>query len=137
MSDLFRTLIIAASDATLAREIAASFGSGGAGMWITPLSAGGEEPASYYISSGYIPAEFVSLAPLTTWAWDAETGTWVAQSSEPGDAAAVYAYASQAGVSCTIEDVEGIFSRADVSDQPPFVAMGRMGLTIINPPLEL
>jgi hypothetical protein len=37
------------------------------------------------------------------------------------------------GISCTLEDVEGVFSRADCSEQEPFVAMGRMGLTIINP----
>lgn len=38
------------------------------------------------------------------------------------------------GISCTLEDVEAVFSRADVSEQEPFTAMGRMGLNIINPP---
>lgn len=136
MADLFRSLIIAAQDAPLARQIAAAFGPGGEGMWTTPLSASGNDPATHYISSGYIPAEFVSLAPNTTWEQD-ENGQWVQTDHYPGDAATVYAYASQAGISCTLEDVEGVFSRSDVSAQEPFVAMGRMGVKIVNPPADI
>jgi hypothetical protein len=136
MTDLFRTLLVAAQDADLARQIAAGFGPGGEGMWTTPLSADGLDPASHYISTGYIPAEFVSLAPNTTWEQD-EDGQWVQTAHYPGDAATVYAYATQAGVSCTLEDVEGVFSRADVSEQEPFVAMGRMGVQIVNPPADI
>lgn len=133
--DTFATLIIQAQDAPLAREIAAAFGPGGIGMWTTPLSASGLDPASHYISSGYIPQEFVSLAPSTTWTQD-EEGNWIATDHYPGDAATVYAYASQAGIQCSLADVEGVFSRSDCSAQEPFVAMGRMGLTIIDPPLD-
>lgn len=136
MPDLFRTLIIAAQDADLARQIAAAFGPGGEGMWTTPLSASGLDPATHYISSGYIPAEFVSLAPNTTWDQD-ENGQWVQTDHYPGDAATVYAYAFQAGISCTLADVEGVFSRSDVSAQEPFVAMGRMGVKIVNPPADI
>lgn len=135
MADQFSTLIIAAQDAPLARDIAAAFGPGGIGMFTTPLSASGLEPASHYISSGYIPAEFVSLAPSTTWTQD-EDGQWIATAHYPGDAATVFAYATQAGIECTLEDVEGVFSRSDCSGQEPFVAMGRMGLMIVNPPME-
>ena len=133
--DTFATLIIVASDAPLAREIAAAFGPGGVGMWTTPLSASGLDPASHYISSGYIPDEFVSLAPSTTWTQD-EDGQWIVVDHYPGDAATVYAYASQAGIQCSLADVEGVFSRSDCSAQEPFVAMGRMGLMIVNPPME-
>jgi hypothetical protein len=132
MADLFRTLIITAADAPLAHEIAAAFGPGGSGMFTTPLSADGQEPATHYISSGYIPAEFVGLAPCTTWAMD-EQGDWVEADHYAGDAATVYAYASQAGITATLADIEGVFSRSDVSEQEPFVAMGRMGVQIINP----
>ena len=136
MADQFSTLIIQAQDAPLAREIAAAFGPGGVGMWTTPLSASGLDPASHYISSGYIPQEFVSLAPSTTWTQD-EDGQWIATDHYPGDAATVYAYASQAGIQCSLADVEGVFSRSDCSAQEPFVAMGRMGLMIVNPPMEI
>ena len=135
MADTFSTLIIAAQDADLARAIAAAFGPGGYGMWVTPLSATGLDPATHYISSGYIPSEFVSLAPNTTWSQD-EDGNWIATDSYPGDAATVYAYASQAGIVCTLADVQAVFSRSDCSGQEPFVAMGRAGLVIVNPPLD-
>lgn len=135
MHDTFATLIIQAQDAPLAREIAAAFGPGGVGMWTTPLSASGLDPASHYISSGYIPAEFVSLAPSTTWTQD-EDGQWIATDHYPGDAATVYAYASQAGIQCSLADVEGVFIRSDCSAQEPFTAMNRISLQIINPTVE-
>jgi len=135
MADTFATLIIAAQDAPLAREIAAAFGPGGSGMFTTPLNASGLDPASHYISSGYIPSEFVSLAPSTTWTQD-EEGNWIVVDHYPGDAATVYAYATQAGIQCSLADVEGVFSRSDCSPQEPFVAMGRLGLMIVNPPMD-
>lgn len=101
-------------------------------MWTTPLSASGNEPATHYISSGYIPAEFVSLSPCTTWALDAQ-GQWVQTDHYPGDAATVAFYAAQAGLKVTQAEIEGIFSRSDVSAQEPFIAMSRAGLKIINP----
>ena len=135
MADTFATLIIAASDADTARAIAAAFGPGGVGMFSTPLSASGIEPATHYISSGYIPAEFVSLAPCTTWEQD-EEGNWVQTDHYPGDAATVHAYASQAGLPYTLSQIEGVFARSDVSAQEPFTAMGRMGLKIVQPVME-
>lgn len=132
MADLFRTLIVIAADAPLAREIAAAFGPGGAGMWTTPLSADGQEPATHYISSGYIPAEFALMAPLQVWGLD-EDGDWVMVASEPGDPVAVYNAAVAGGVQCTQADVDAVYADSDVTEQEPFTAMGRMGLTIINP----
>ena len=131
MAYIFRTLIIAAAGAPLARTIAAAFG-GGPDMWVTPLSASGSDPASHYISTGYIPAEFVAMCPMATWALD-EDGNWVQTDYYPGDAAAVYGFCQQAGLPYTLAEIEGVFSRSDVSQQEPFVAMGRLGLQIINP----
>lgn len=135
MADLFRTIIVTAADAPLARQIAAGFGPGGSGMWNTPLSQSGNNPESHNIISGYIPAEFVGLAPCTTYAMD-EDGNWTQTDHYPGDAVTVHAYATQAGVQCTLAQVEGLFTRADSTAQEPFVAMGRLGLKIINPPLD-
>lgn len=127
MADLFRTLIIRAADAPLARGIAAGFGPGGIGMWITPLSATGNDPATHYISSGLIPADFAGLSPCDVW----EDGKKV--SSYPGDAATVFAYASQAGLPVTLKQITDVFANSDVSTQQPFDAMARLGLKIINP----
>lgn len=134
MADTFATLIVTAADADTSRAIAAAFGPGGVGMWTTPLSASGLDPATHYISSGYISAEYVALSPMATWEMS-EQGNWVQTGYYPGDAATVYAFASQAGLPYTLAEIEGVFARSDVSVQEPFVAMGRMGLTIINPPV--
>lgn len=135
MSDIFRTLIVPAANVELARQIAASFGPGGEGMWTTPLSASGSDPATHYISSGYVPPEYGYLVPLQVWAQD-ENGDWVLVGSEPGDSVAVYTAATAQGVVCTQADVDALFAAADVTEQEPFVAMGRLGLQIVNPPVE-
>lgn len=134
MSDTFATLIVTSADAPISRSIAAAFGPGGVGMWMTSLSASGQEPATHYISSGYISAEYVALSPMTTWELT-EQGSWIQASHYAGDAATVYAYASEAGLPYTLAEIEGVFSRSDVSQQEPFIAMGRLALKIINPPV--
>ena len=133
MAYTFATLIVTSADAPTARAIAAAFGPGGVGMWTTPLSASGLVPATHYISTGYIPAEFVALAPCTTWTLD-DGGNWVASDIYPGDADTVYGACQQAGLPYTLTQITGVLSRSDGSAQEPFVAMGRLGLKIINPP---
>lgn len=134
MSDIFRTLIVPAANVDLARAVGASFGPGGAGMWTTPLSASGSDPATHYISSGYVPPEYGFLVPLQVWTLD-ENNDWVLVSTEPGDPVAVYMAATSQGVVCTQADIDALFAAADVTEQEPFTAMGRMGLTMINDPV--
>lgn len=134
MADAFRTMIVPTANVELAREIAASFGPGGANMWTTPLSADGNEPASHYISSGYVPAEFAYLVPCQTWEYVGDA--WVETASEPGDPIAVYNLAVEAGIICTQDDIDDLFAAADVTAQEPFVAMGRLGVQIVNPPMD-
>ena len=133
--DIFRTLIVPAANVDLARAIATSFGPGGVGMFTTPLSASGSDPATHYISSGYVPPEYGYLVPLQVWSQD-QNGNWVLVGSEPGDPVAVYTAATAQGVVCTQADVDALFAAADVTEQEPFTAMGRLDLTIINPPLD-
>ena len=133
--DIFRTLVVPAASVDLARAIATSFGPGGEGMWTTPLSASGFDPATHYISSGFVPPEFGYLVPLQVWTQD-EDGSWAMVASEPGAPVAVYEAATAQGVVCTQADVDALFAAADVTEQEPFLAMGRLGLTIINPPLD-
>lgn len=133
MANAFRTLILTAATTPLAQQIAASFGSGAAGMWTTALSASGSDPASHYISTGLIPEEFAYMMPTQTWAQD-EQGDWVKTGEDPGNAEAVWQAANAQGVECTLAQVQAIFDAADVTEQEPFVAMGRLGVKIINPP---
>lgn len=59
--DIFRTLIVQANQVELAREVGASYGAGGEGMFVTPQSSTGLYPATHYISSGLIPEELDAL----------------------------------------------------------------------------
>ncbi|MEN6644287.1 MAG: hypothetical protein ABFE08_17750 [Armatimonadia bacterium] len=111
MPDVFKTMILAADTIDLAREICASFGPGGAGMFITPLSADGTDPATHYISSGYIPEAFAHLLD---------------------DPVAVYEAATAQGVICTLEEVEAVLASSDISTDEPFAAMARLGLVIVQ-----
>lgn len=132
MANAFRTLIVTAANVVLAREVAVSFGSGAVGMWTTPLSPSGLDPATHYISTGIIPEEFAYMMPTQVWEQD-ENGKWVLMGTAPGDPVAVWQAANAQGVNCTLAQVQGIFNTADVTPQEPFVAMGRLGLKIINP----
>jgi hypothetical protein len=132
MMDIFRTLIVPTANVELARQIAASFGPGGEGMWTTPLLSTGNDKATHYISSGYVPEAYGYLVPCQTWE-QSESGPWVMTGSTPGDHVAVYDAASQAGVICTQADIDALFAAADVTEQAPFVAMGRLGLSIVIP----
>lgn len=135
MADVFRTAIVPADNATFARSLVAALSPGGVGMWTTPLSASGTDPATHYISSGYISAQVAALMPLQTWELD-EQGNWTMTGSTPGDAATVRAAAIAQGFNCTLGEVQALFTAADGTAQQPFVAMGRLGLQIINPPME-
>ena len=109
--DIFRTMIVQADDVVLAREIASSFGTGGEGMWTTPLSSTGLYPATHYISTGFIPPEFANL--LT-------------------DTQALYDIATEQGVVCTLAQVEQLVNNSDITEEEPFVAMFRLGLMMVS-----
>lgn len=131
MSDIFRTLILPAEVTPLAQEIAATLSPAGAGMWTTGISPTGTAPATHYISSGLIGPDFAFMVPLQVWEID-EAGQWQLVSTEPGNPDAVTAACNAAGLEVTLEQVEAIFAVADVTEQEPFTAMGRLGLSIIQ-----
>jgi hypothetical protein len=134
MSDLFRTFIVPAAHADLARALCA-LEAGGAGMFTTGLSADGTEPASYFVSTGQVPGPLGMAAPCAVWEQDAD-GAWVEVSREPGNPAAVLAAAQAADppVACTLADIEALFLASDITAQDPVTACGRLGLRIVTPP---
>ena len=146
MSDVFRTMILGAEDVILGRAIANMFAGSDQHMWQTGLSATGLPPATHYISTGYVPEGYQVMAPWQIWEWrqdpNAPNGEWVMVDSYPGRPDIVYAACQQPipgteppqpAVPCTLQDIEGLFSRADMTPQDPFVAMGRLGLQIVQP----
>jgi hypothetical protein len=133
MSDLFRTFIVPAAHADLARALCA-LEPGGAGMFTTGLSADGTEPATHYVSTGQVPGPLGMAAPCAVWELDAD-GAWVEVSREPGNPAAVLAAAEAADppVACTLADIEALFLASDITAQDPVTACGRLGLRIVTP----
>lgn len=59
MADVFKTLIVSATDVEDARALAAAEPSG-EGMFTTALSPTGEAPATHYVSSGYMAETIVT-----------------------------------------------------------------------------
>lgn len=134
MSDVFRTLIVESADVDLARTIAATLDPAHSqGMWETPLSSTGAEPATHYISTGYIGEGFAALVPLATWAQEGDPPEWVQTEYEPGDSFTVLALCEQAGLEITLEQIEDLFATSDVTAEDPWVALGRLGLKIVTP----
>ena len=111
----FYTMVVQAEHAPLARELAAALSPAGVGMFTSGLvpagSATGTEP-THFISTGKIDAEF---GPLLQ------------------DADALCAAGTQAGVGCGLVDVQALVATADVTDEPPFDAMARLGLELQQP----
>ena len=145
MSDVFRTMILVAADAPLVRSIADMFAGSPQHMWQTGLSADGKAPATHYIATGYVPEGYQVMAPWQEWEWQQpdpdQPGAWVMTFSYAGRPDIVWQACQQPisehdpspRVPCTLEEVEMAFTRSDMTSQDPWVAMGRLGLQIVQP----
>ena len=126
----FRTLIIATAHVQLARDLAAAIDPAGSqGMFMTPLTNGNQ--ITHYISTGIVSDQFAMPLPCTQWAQD-EQGAWVQTSHWPGMPEAIAQMAGQLDPPFPLEaaQVAAAFAASDISEQEPFVAMGRMGLSL-------
>ena len=134
-TDVFRTMIVPSTQAALARQIAETIAPvAGAGMWQSMLSADGQEPATHYVSTGYIGPEWEVLMPLQT--WEEIDGVWTQTDAEPGDAAQLFGVLQQLGSDITLPQIVDLFAAADVTMQEPFTAFSRMGLQHVQVALE-
>jgi len=126
-TDVFRTMIVPAANVTLARQIAETVAPvAGLGMWQAMLSADGSEPATHYVSTGYIGPEWEILMPLQT--WEEIDGVWTQTDAEPGDAAQLFGVLQQLGSDITLPQIVDLYAASDVTTQEPFTAFSRMGL---------
>ena len=129
-----RTIIIPASVQPNARALCKGLaGVAGDGMFVTGLSATGKAPATHYISRGVISADMAALLPCKTVTTDKDSKDVV--TTTPGMPEAVPALATKAGISTTKAKITTLYASIDVSDQPPFEAMARLGLQIVQVPL--
>ena len=134
MSYTHRVIIVPAAFQQLAQGLCEAVAEGDAGenMFTTGLSATGESPITHYISAGQIYQEFADLLPLTT-ITQSETDPPV-ESTRPGNVAVIEGVAAQAGLSVP-EGVIGVMLGAvDVTELDPFVALGRLGLKLVQEP---
>ena len=113
----FRTMIVPTDYRQFAADLAAAIGGvAGEDMFTTGLSATGQEPATHYVSTGYIAKEFADLWPISP--------------DPPGNPAAVVALANDAGFPATLQEVTDLFSVVDCTEQEPFAAFDRLGLQL-------
>lgn len=130
MTDVFRTMIVPAVKQALAQQIATTVApAAGQGMWQSQLSPDGQEPATHYVSTGYIAPEWDVLMPVQTWEQD-EQGNWTETAAYPGDAVQLMAaiQAANPDTTITLAQIVDLFAAADVTVQEPFTAFSRMGL---------
>lgn len=124
------TIILPAAAQALAQGLCvAAAGEAGAGMFTTGLSATGEAPATHYISSGAIEMQFADILPLSTITTVDEVET---VSKTSGNIEAVIQLAKDAGQAVDAKTIGGLFAALDVSEQPPFAAMARLGLQLVT-----
>ena len=136
MSDIFRTLIVPADQAPLARLIAATLDPVNCSdMFTTGLSPTGDEPATHYISSGGISEGFAALVPFTVWAQEGDPPEWVEVFYDPGEPVTTYELCLQAGLEVKLQDIGAMYDSADVTAENPWAAMSRMGLQLVRPPV--
>lgn len=137
----FRTMIVPAADAPLARQLAAAIDPGSSSdMWITPLAP---TPTAiiptHYVSTGWVSETFAAPLPLAEWTYQAtdDTGAswiWVRTGYLPGNPDAVVAAAAALDppLMVTEADVTALFAAADVTTEDPWVAFGRLGLVMVT-----
>ena len=126
----FRTLIIPIAHVQLARDLAAAIDPvASVGLFMTPLTNGNQ--ITHYISSGIVSDSFAEPLPCTQWAQD-EDNNWVQTSHSPGDPQAIADIAAQLDPPFDVSaaEIEVAFAASDISEQEPFVAMGRLGLSL-------
>ena len=132
----FRTLIIPTAHVQLARDLAAAIDPvASVGLFMTALTDGTQ--VTHYISSGIVSDQFAMPLPCTTWAQD-EEGAWVQVSHSPGDPQAIADIAAQLDPPFDVssEQIAAAGAASDISEQEPFVAMGRMGLSLWQEEIE-
>ena len=124
------TIILPKAARSLAQGLCvAAAGEAGAGMFTTGLNATGTGTATHYISTGAVESKFAAILPLSTISQNGEAQE-VTRSA--GDINAVIQLAKGAGQTVDAKTIGGLFAALDVSEQPPFVAMERLGLQLVT-----
>ena len=109
-------IIVPASHVDAARKIGTALQPAGSGMYSTPLSPSGLEPATHFISSGLIDENMVPLLSNPAYLHGAAQQGAVVQGIT---------------MTTTLADATALIAQSDVSHEPPFDAMARLGLQML------
>lgn len=88
------------------------------GMFVTALSANGQLPATHWISSGWVPPAYLTNMQDSVKLFNNASAAYVKDG---------------AAFPFTQLQVTNALAACDVSQDPPFVALARMGLQLANP----
>lgn len=120
-----RTMILPAIHAPLARALAAHLsGPPGEGMWITGLSPTGSEPATRYVSSGPVGAEFDAMLTDPVALWGAVQMATNTGMQRPSGAPEL----TQTECTALVESAEVV----GLDDEPVFDTFARLGLVMVE-----
>lgn len=126
-----RTLIVPASVLASAKGLADQFGPAAQNMWNTPCSPTGKLPATHYISAGFIGGEFAEFLPCMRVKEDS-AGKAVVEIT-PANHAAFVALAEEKKVTTPSKAAfDSLMAAVVVSDEPPFEALDRLGLKLVQ-----
>ncbi len=115
MSHVHRTMIVMASDQSLAQQLCSGLaGLAGENMFTTPLSANGDEPTTHFISAGMISESFAELMT---------------------DASALYAACQSGTIDVTQPQCSALLASSIVSSSQPFPVMAAANLKIVSTPI--
>ena len=128
----YRNMLVQDSQVVLARSITETLApSGGQGMFTTALSDDGSLPATYWISSGLIDAEYAQLIPLQEWTLDAE-GVWQVTVISAGMPEIVTSLCNEAGLEVTLAEVNALFAATDITLETPQESWARLGIQLVQ-----
>ena len=112
----------------LARLLAATIaGPTGAGMWKTAVSTTGNPPPVAFVTQGPIRKQFADLLPHTSYQTNPPT-------YRPGNPGLVAQLANAHGVPVIEAQVQAMFDAVDISDQPVWDALARLGYQLVESP---
>lgn len=123
MTIVFRTIVVPAALADVARNLGACLTPSAAEMFLTPLSANGLNPASWYVSSGVIDASFDALLLDANLLYSQAVAGATAQGLI---------------LTATLSDCQNLVAQAtvvDVNTEGPFDTFARLGLKIVSDPI--
>lgn len=127
MTETFRTMIVPDAHVALARQITETLAPvGGKGMYTTGLSPDGTAPATHWISSGYIDADYAMLMPLLEWVDGDKTVI------SPGYPEVITQMCADAELEVPLADVEAMLAAVDVTLETPQQAFSRLGLQLVQ-----